>query len=124
MTARPTPAAAPLPTAWEPSGSRMVTPSPRRPTPTCAFSGSTPARTGTAANLVATPLASGRVYLTWTDQSTGGVGYIIERAPDVNGSPGTFAQVGQTNNPTSTFLDNGTLGVANTKFYYRLKPIN
>jgi hypothetical protein len=82
------------------------------------------ATVGTATNVVATPLASGRVFLTWQDQSTNSIGYLIERAPDNGGQPGTWTQIAQVNNPTTSYLDQGTLGVASTKYYYRLTPIN
>jgi hypothetical protein len=78
--------------------------------------------TGGATSIVATPLNSGRVKLSWTDSATNNVGYFVQRAPDVGGAPGTFTQVGQTNNPANTFIDSA--GGANTKYYYRLVPYN
>jgi fibronectin type 3 domain-containing protein len=80
--------------------------------------------TGTAGSVVATPLNSGRVQLTWADGATNEIGYFVERAPDAGGAPGTFARVGQVEGGATRFLDNGTLGVAGTKFHYRLVPYN
>jgi hypothetical protein len=84
-----------------------------------------PAPVGLTTNLAVTALSSGRDSLTWDSSGvTGSTGYIIERAPDNNGSPGTFAQVGQVINPATSFLDNGTFAKASTKYYYRVTPVN
>jgi len=55
--------------------------------------------------------------LTWTDNSTGELGFRIERAPTVTG---TFAQIGQVGVGVTTFIDAG--GVAGN--CYRVKAYN
>lgn len=56
-----------------------------------------------------------------TDAESGVVGYHIQRAPDVAGSPGTFADVAA-NTPLPNYPDTGL--TASTKYHYRLKGIN
>ena len=81
-----------------------------------------PPPVGVTNALTATALATGRVKLAWDEQSTGDVGYNVERAPDVAGVPGTFVQIGTTTNPNFTFFDGTT--APSTKDYYRVKPAN
>jgi len=45
-------------------------------------------------NLLATTISGVRIDLTWTDNATDEQGFRIERAPDVGGVAGTFAQIG------------------------------
>ena len=81
------------------------------------------APTGVTNALTATALPSGRTYLGWTDATTGEEGYLIERAPDVAGAPGTYAQLAQTFDPTIlNYLDLTT--APGTKYYYRVRPVN
>jgi hypothetical protein len=77
---------------------------------------------GQVQNLTATPTNLGRVALSWTyngPESAFDIQYIVERAPDVGGSPGTYAQIGLINR--TTFVD-GTAAPA-TKYYYRVTPV-
>src|SRR5439155_14888193 len=64
--------------------------------------------TGVTNALAATALPTGRVKLTWTDQSTNETGYAVDRAPDVAGVPGTFAQIATTTNPALYYFDAAT----------------
>ena len=81
-----------------------------------------PPPTGVTNNLTAAALVTGRVKLSWDEQSTGNSGYSVERAPNVAGVPGTFVQIGTTTNPNYYFFD-GTTSPA-TKYFYRVRPIN
>ena len=48
-------------------------------------------------------------------------GYKIERAPDVSGSPGTFAQIATVGANVKTYANTGL--TANTNYYYRVRAI-
>jgi len=70
--------------------------------------------------LTLTAVSSSQIDLNWTvstDTVSGLAGYKIERAPDNNGSPGTFAQIdtSATNSYSNSSLD------INTKYWYRVR---
>ncbi|MCL5094312.1 MAG: DUF2341 domain-containing protein [Patescibacteria group bacterium] len=70
-------------------------------------------------------ITSSLVALSWTASTDGESGlanpvYRVERAPDVSGAPGTWAQVGTTN--STVFTDNTVS--QNTKYYFRVKAVD
>lgn len=75
---------------------------------------------------VLTPVSTDRIDLTWTASTDAGSGfyqYIIKRAPDANGSAGTYAQVNTT--ASNSWTDNSTNNPSsppqsNTKYYYTI----
>jgi PA14 domain len=69
-------------------------------------------------NLTATATGKGRVALSWTDESGNETGFRIERAPDVGGSPGTFAAIGTVGTNAISFVD--STAADNTKYWYRV----
>lgn len=76
--------------------------------------------------LSASPITATRIDLSWTASAAdvthdAAVSYKIERAPDVAGSPGTFAQIASGNVPTS-YSD--TTLAPNTKYWYRVRATN
>jgi hypothetical protein len=79
-----------------------------------------PPPTGNITSLTATPLNSGHIALSWTDQATDENGYVIERAPDSGGSPGAFSIVG--NVTGLAFVDRAT--TPGSKYYYRIRATN
>ena len=83
-----------------------------------ALSGVPTAPTG----LSATAFSSTEINLSWTDASSDETGFKIERAPDVSGSPGTFAQIYIQEANATTYRDTGL--TANTKYWYRVRATN
>ena len=73
-------------------------------------------------SLTATAVSKSQINLSWTDNATNETGYMIERAPDVNGSPGTFAQIA-TVGPNATTYSNTGLWIYTT-YYYRVWAYN
>ncbi|MCY1031023.1 Ig-like domain-containing protein [Corallococcus sp. BB11-1] len=72
--------------------------------------------------LTATAVSSGQIDLTWTDASNNESGFLVERAPDVSGAPGTFAQVGTPAANVTSFSDPGR--AASTRYWYRVRATN
>ncbi|HKO15621.1 MAG TPA: fibronectin type III domain-containing protein [Gemmatimonadaceae bacterium] len=73
-------------------------------------------------NLQATALSSSRVDLAWTDNATNETGFYVERAPDNNGVPGTFTQIGILGSNATAYSD---LGLApTTTYWYRVRSYN
>ncbi|MDZ7303603.1 MAG: fibronectin type III domain-containing protein [candidate division KSB1 bacterium] len=68
------------------------------------------------ANLVATPVSSSQINLTWTDQTTNETGYSIERK---TGTSGTYAVIGTAGANATTYSDSGLS--ANTEYCYRVR---
>lgn len=75
-----------------------------------------------AAGLAATALTTTSIGLAWTDGADNEDGYRIERAPDVNGVPGTYAQVATTAAGATSHAD-GSL-VPGTRYWYRVRAYN
>jgi Fibronectin type III domain len=73
--------------------------------------------------LSATANANGtRIDIFWTDNSVDEQGFRIERAPDVNGAPGTFAQITSVGVNVVTYANTG---LANgTRYWYRVRAYN
>lgn len=74
-------------------------------------------------NLSASPASSSQINLSWTDNSSNELGYLIERsivAPTFP-NPTTFVQVGQVGANVTTFNDIGL--AANTNYWYRISAI-
>jgi hypothetical protein len=76
--------------------------------------------TPTAPQLTAAGTGHGMISLQWPDVSNE-TGYILERAPDNNGSPGAFATIATLQPNVTAFVDNVAPG---TKFHYRLQAVN
>jgi hypothetical protein len=78
---------------------------------------------GQAQTVTATALNSGRVAVSWTYNGPEVVGqdiqFIVSRAPDNNGTPGTPVQIGFV--PRLNFIDSNTS--LSTKYYYYVTPV-
>jgi hypothetical protein len=72
--------------------------------------------------LSATAASGTRIDLAWTDNSTDEQGFRVERAPDVGGVPGTFAQIASLGANVTTYGNTGlTIG---TRYWYRVRAYN
>jgi len=69
--------------------------------------------------LQAVPFSHVRIDLTWTDNATDEQGFRIERAPDVSGVPGTFAQIASVAANVTTYSSTGLAG--STRYWYRVR---
>lgn len=67
-------------------------------------------------------VSSNTVMLTWGDNGLSIQGFKIERAPDVDGAPGTWTQIAITG-PVATSYADGGLSV-NTTNWYRMRAFN
>src|SRR5207247_8940827 len=65
-----------------------------------------------------TPTGKGKLNVAWADNSGNESGFLVERAPDVGGSPGTFTALTTTGANVNQYLDSGLADGA--KFYYRV----
>jgi len=72
--------------------------------------------------LTATAVSSSQINLSWKDNSGIETGYKIERAPDVSGSPGAFAQIGTAPANATAFSSTGLS--AQTSYWYRVRAYN
>ena len=72
--------------------------------------------------LTATAISTSQINLAWTDNSTNEDGFLIERATDNGGSPGTWAQVATVGANVTTYNDTG-LSI-NTTYWYRVRAYN
>jgi hypothetical protein len=63
-----------------------------------------------------------QVTLTWTNNATNATGVKIFRAPDVNGSPGTFTRVNTVARDVSTYTDSGL--TPGTRYWYQVRATN
>lgn len=70
----------------------------------------------------ATASLKSRIDLTWTDNATTESGFTIERAPDVSGAPGTFAQIATVGANVTSYSD-WTVS-ASTKYWYHIRAFN
>ena len=68
--------------------------------------------------LSASPAAGNSITLNWTDNSADEQGFIIERAPDVGGVPGSYAQLASVGANVHTYSNTG-LSV-NVRYWYRV----
>ncbi|HEX6629033.1 MAG TPA: fibronectin type III domain-containing protein [Gemmatimonadaceae bacterium] len=71
--------------------------------------------------LVATP-AGTSMSLSWTDNSSDEQGFNIERAPDVGGVAGTYAQIASVGANVRTYTNTGL--AANVRYWYRVVAFN
>lgn len=72
--------------------------------------------------LSATAASAVQIDLTWTDNSSDETGFKIERAPDVVGNPGTWAQVATVGAGVTSFLSTGLS--PSTKYHFRVRAYN
>ncbi len=72
--------------------------------------------------LIATAVSHVRIDLTWTDNASDETGYRVERAPDVAGAPGTFAQIASLAANVTTYSHTGLQG--STRYWYRVRANN
>lgn len=68
------------------------------------------------------PTGQGKLNVSWLDTAANETGFLIERAPDQGGSPGTFVAIGATKANVTQFLDSSL--PSSTKYYYRISAIN
>ena len=74
-------------------------------------------------DLAATPISGVRIDLAWTDNSANEEqGFRVERAPDVDGVPGTFAQIASVGANVRTYSNTGLQ--ASTRYWYRVRAYN
>ena len=74
------------------------------------------------ATLAGTPFSATRIDLTWADNASDETGFRIERAPDVAGVAGTYAEIA-TVGPNVVVYSNTGL-VNNTRYWYRVRSYN
>lgn len=73
-------------------------------------------------NLVAAGASGSQINLTWTDVATNETSYELERAPDVSGTPGTYALLATLGANSNAYSNSGLL--PNTRYWYRLRAVN
>ncbi|HXI72712.1 MAG TPA: hypothetical protein VNN22_20425 [Verrucomicrobiae bacterium] len=74
--------------------------------------------------LNATPFAN-RVNLSWNAGSTGLMGFKLERAPDADGIPGTWAQIARLDSANYNYSGyTDTNRAADTTYWYRVRAFN
>src|SRR6266496_4277289 len=73
-------------------------------------------------NLQGQAISTSRIDLTWTDNADNETGFLIERAPDNAGTPGTFAQVASVGANVVAFSN--TLLNPSTRYWYRVRSYN
>ncbi|HET7231411.1 MAG TPA: fibronectin type III domain-containing protein [Longimicrobium sp.] len=87
-----------------------------------AASATPPLLPAAATGVGATALSTSSIRLEWTDAATNEDGYQVERAPDVNGVAGTYAQVGTAAAGATQFTDGSLL--PGTRYWYRVRAYN
>jgi hypothetical protein len=73
-------------------------------------------------DLTANGTGKGRIAISWTDNAINETGYVVQRAPDVGGQPGTFATIATAAPNARSYVDTGLAD--NTKFHYRVVAVN
>ena len=91
---------------------------------TSAYSGETSATTlsgkpNAPTALTATASSATAIALAWTDNATDETGFLVERAPDVAGVAGTYAQIASLGVNVSTYNSTGL--TPSTKYWYRVR---
>lgn len=76
----------------------------------------------TPTNLQALAASATRVDLTWTDNATNETGYYVERAPDLAGVAGTYAQVASI--PAGSVAYSNTGLTSATRYWFRVRAFN
>jgi hypothetical protein len=96
---------------------------------TCGFSpfsnqanATAPSQPGAPSNLTATASSATRINLSWTDNSITEYGFLVERAPDNSGLPGTWTLIVTASVNAVSYSDNGL--TPNTKYWYRVRAYN
>ncbi len=74
-------------------------------------------------NLTAAIAATNQVNLSWSESYANVAGFKIERAPDDNGNPGTWAEIATTVGQYSTSYSDTTVET-NTTYWYRVRAYN
>jgi N-acetylneuraminic acid mutarotase len=82
----------------------------------------TPPLPPTPINFLATTFSSTEIDVTWTDNSALESGFEIWRAPDVTGSPGTWALIHTTAAGIQSYNNTGLS--SSTTYWYRMRAIN
>ena len=77
---------------------------------------------GTPNNLAGQAISSSRIDLSWVDNASNETSYLLERAPDNAGSPGTFAQSASLPAGSTAYSNTGLN--ANTRYWYRIRAAN
>jgi titin len=72
--------------------------------------------------LAAIPFSATRIDLTWVDNSSDEQGFRIERAPDVAGAAGTFAEIATVGAGVRVYTSTGLQ--SNTRYWYRVRAYN
>ncbi|MGA2138961.1 MAG: fibronectin type III domain-containing protein [Verrucomicrobiia bacterium] len=72
--------------------------------------------------LTATTVSSNQINLSWTDNANNEDGFMIERAPDSGGSPGTWAQIATVSANVTNYSDAGLTPL--TTYWYRVRAHN
>jgi titin len=72
--------------------------------------------------LSATAASGVRIDLAWTDNSGTEQGFRVERAPDVGGAPGTYAQIASVGANVTTYANTGLTN--GTRYWYRVRAYN
>jgi hypothetical protein len=73
-------------------------------------------------NLIAVAVSSNEVDLTWSDTASTEDGFYLQRAPDNNGSPGTWGPLTTTAVNVTNFND--TTALPSTRYWYRVQAYN
>ena len=73
-------------------------------------------------NLQAQGTSSSSIDLSWTDNADNETGFLIERAPDNAGTPGTFAQIASVGANVVAFSN--TLLNPSTRYWFRVRSYN
>ena len=77
---------------------------------------------GSPFTLAATPVGSNEIDLSWTENSSSVQGFEIDRAPDANDNPGTWAQIATPGAGATTYSDTGVM--TNSTYWYRIRANN
>jgi len=73
-------------------------------------------------NLSATATSTNQVNLSWTPDPDGQNGFKIERAPDIDGGPGTWRRIATAAACATTYRDRGL--APGTRYWYRVRAFN
>jgi hypothetical protein len=79
------------------------------------FNGTPPAPPTAPTNLIAEPVSTTQINLSWTDNSDNTIEFVIERSPDGNNG---WSEITRTDRNITTYLDTGL--DANVTYYYRV----
>jgi hypothetical protein len=77
---------------------------------------------GAPTALTATTVSSSRIDLAWIDTATDEQGFRVERAPDLGGAPGVFAQIASVGVNVRAYSSSGL--AKGTRYWYRVRAYN